>query len=212
MEQDIKKTGTTTLGLVCKDGIVLAADRRATAGHFIAAKKVEKVLKITDNIAVTIAGTVSDIQLLYKIIKAELKLKKIRTGRINTVKEAVNLLAGIVYSNIRKFSLIPGVSHFVVGGKDEFGYHLYDLSPDGSIVEEEEFVSSGSGSVMVYGLLETVYKKDIAVKDGVKLAVKGINAALQRDSASGDGVIVYTITDKGVQKVIDKELKVKLEA
>jgi proteasome beta subunit len=212
MEQDVRKTGTTTLGLVCKDGIVLAADRRATAGHFIAAKKVEKVLQITDNIAVTIAGTVSDIQLLYKIIKAELKLKQIRTGKVNTVKEAVNLLAGIVYSNIRKFSLIPGVSHFLVGGKDEFGYHLYDLSPDGSITEEEEFVSSGSGSVMVYGLLETVYKKDMPVKDGVKLAVKGVNAALQRDSASGDGVIVYTVTDKGVQKVMDKELKVKLEA
>lgn len=212
MEQDVRKTGTTTLGLVCKDGIVLAADRRATAGYFIAAKKVEKVLQITDNIAVTIAGTVSDIQLLYKIIKAELKLKQIRTGKVNTVKEAVNLLAGIVYSNIRKFSLIPGVSHFLVGGKDEFGYHLYDLSPDGSITEEEEFVSSGSGSVMVYGLLETVYKKDMLVKDGVKLAVKGVNAALQRDSASGDGVIVYSITDKGVQKVMDKELKVKLEA
>ena len=211
MEQDIKKTGTTTMGLVCKDGIILAADRRATAGHFIAAKKVEKVLKITDNIAVTIAGTVSDIQLLVKVIRAELKLKMIRTGKINTVKEAVNLLSGIVYSNIRKFSLIPGVSHFIVGGKDKTGYHLYDLSPDGSITEEEDFVSSGSGSVMVYGLLETVYKKDMPVKEGIKLAVKGVNAALQRDSASGDGVIIYSITDKGVQKVLDKELIVKLE-
>ena len=210
--EDIRKTGTTTLGLVCKEGIVLAADRRATAGHFIAAKRVEKVLKITDNIAVTIAGTVSDIQLLTKVIRAELKLKQIRTGKVNTVKEAVNLLAGIVYSNIRKFSLIPGVSHFVVGGKDEFGFHLYDLSPDGSITKEEDFVSSGSGSVMVYGLLETVFKKGMSVKDGVKLAVKGVNAALQRDSASGNGIIVYTITDKGVEKVLDKELDVKLEA
>lgn len=210
MENDIKKTGTTTLGLVCKDGIVLAADRRATAGNFIAAKKIEKVLPITDNIAVTIAGTVSDIQLLVKIIRAELKLKQIRTGRI-TVKEAVNLLAGIVYSNIRKFSLIPGISHFVVAGKDDTGFHLYDLGADGSITEEDEFVSSGSGSVMVYGLLETVYKKGISIKDAIKLAVKGVNAALQRDSASGNGIIVYTITDKGAKKVLDKKLDVKLE-
>ena len=210
--EDVRKTGTTTLGLVCKDGIILAADRRATAGHFIAAKKVEKVLKITDNMAVTIAGTVSDIQLVVKIIRAELKLKQIRTGKVNTVKEAVNLLSGIVYNNIRKFSLIPGVSHFVVAGKDKYGFHLYDLSPDGSITKEEDFVSSGSGSVMVYGLLETVYKKDMAIKDGIKLAVKGVNAALQRDAASGNGIIIYTITDKGVQKVMDKELDVKLEA
>ena len=85
MEKELK-TGTTTLGLVCKEGLVLAADRRATAGYFIASKKVEKVLKITDDIAVTIAGTVSDIQLLVKLIKAELRQKNLRTGKINTVK------------------------------------------------------------------------------------------------------------------------------
>ena len=210
-EKDIIKTGTTTVGLICKDGVVLAADRRATAGHFIASKKVEKVLKITDDIAVTIAGTVSDIQLLVKLIKAELKLKHIRTGKLNTVKEAVNLLSGIVYNNIRKFSLIPGISHFIVGGRDVKGYHIYDLSPDGAIEEIENFVSSGSGSVMVYGLLEAAYKTGMSVKDGMELAVKGINSAIQRDAASGNGVVVYTITDKGVKKALDKRLNVKLE-
>jgi proteasome beta subunit len=211
-EKDIIKTGTTTVGLICKDGVVLAADRRATAGHFIASTKVEKVLQITDDIAVTIAGTVSDIQLVVKLIKAELKLKAIRTGKINTVKEATNLLSGIVYNNIRKFSLIPGISHFIVGGRDTSGYHIYDLSPDGAVEEIEDFVSSGSGSVMVYGLLEAAYKKGMTVKDGIELAVKGINSAIQRDAASGNGVIVYTITDKGVKKVLDKRLDVKLEA
>jgi proteasome beta subunit len=211
-EKDILKTGTTTVGLMCKEGVVLAAERRSTAGNFIASKKIEKVLKITDDIAVTIAGTVSDIQLLVKLIKAELKLKQIRTNKVNTVKEAANLLSGIVYSNIRKFSLIPGITHFIVGGRDAEGYHIYDLSPDGAIEEIDDFVSSGSGSVMVYGLLEAAYKKGMPVKDGVELAVKGINSAIQRDSASGNGVIVYTITDKGVKKVLDKRLDIKLEA
>jgi proteasome beta subunit len=212
MEKDIMKTGTTTIGLVCKDGLVLAADRRATAGFFIAAKKIEKIIKITDDIAVTVAGTVSDIQLLAKLIKAELKLKEIRTGKINTVKEAANLLAGIVYSNIRKFSWIPGISHFIVGGKDMSGFHVYDLSPDGSITDVDDFVSSGSGSPMVYGVLESQYKKDITVKDGVKLAVKGINAAMQRDAASGEGIDVITITEKGVEKAFSKEIKIDFEA
>ena len=210
MEKQLK-TGTTTVGLVCKDGIVLAADRRATAGYFLADKKVEKVLKITDDIAVTIAGTVSDIQLLVKLIKAELKLKELKTGKVNTVKEATNLLSGIVYNNIRKFSLIPGISHFIVGGRDAKGFHIYDLSPDGAISEIDDFVSSGSGSPMVYGLLEAQYKEGMAVKDGIALAVKGINSALQRDVASGNGVIVYTITDKGVKKVVEKLLETKLE-
>ena len=210
MEKELK-TGTTTVGLVCKDGLVLAADRRATAGYFLADKKVEKVLKITDDIAVTIAGTVSDIQLIVKLIKAELKLKQLKTGKVNTVKEATNLLSGIVYNNIRKFSLIPGISHFIVGGRDETGFHMYDLSPDGAITEIDNFVSSGSGSPMVYGLLEAQYREGMAIKDGINLAVKGINSALQRDVASGNGVIVYTITDKGVKKVLEKILDTKLE-
>ncbi len=211
MENDVRKTGTTTVGLVCKDGLVLAADKKATAGFFIAAKKVDKIIQITDDIAVTVAGTVSDIQLLAKLIKAELKLKEIRTGKINTVKEAANLLAGIVYSNIRKFSLIPGISHFIVGGKDKTGFHMYDLSPDGSITDIDDFVSSGSGSPMVYGVFESQYKKDMQVKDGIKLAVKGVNAAIQRDAASGEGLDVVTITEKGVKKVLTKEIKINLE-
>ena len=123
--------GTTTLGLVCRDGIVIAADKRATAGHLIVNKNAEKVHQIHKNMAVTLAGTVSDAQLLVKLIKAELALKGIRSGRDPTVKEAGNLLAGLVYSNIRKMSMIPGVSHFLLGGKDTDGFHLYDIFADG---------------------------------------------------------------------------------
>jgi len=211
MEEKQIKTGTTTLGLVCKDGIVLAADKRATAGYFIASKKVDKVLQLTDDIAVTIAGTVSDIQLVVKLIKAELKLKELKTGKINTIKEATNLLAGIVYNNIRKYSLIPGISHFLVGGRDATGFHLYDLSPDGAIQEIDDFVSSGSGSIFVYGLLEDTFKKGMSVKEGIDVAVKGVNTAMQRDVASGNGINVFTITDKGVKEVMKQEVNMELE-
>src|SRR3989338_1858823 len=204
-------TGTTTIGLVCKDGLVLAADRRATSGYLISYKKFEKIIAITENIAVTVAGTVSDVQLLTKYLKAELKLKDIRTGRETTVKEAANLLANFVYSNIRKFSIIPGISHFIIGGKDSSGFHLYDLSPDGSIVEVDDYISSGSGSLMVFGVLETLYKKGMSVDEGVKLAAKGINAAVQRDIASGNGIDIISITKDGIKKIFSKELEMKIE-
>src|SRR3989344_2516890 len=113
-ESDMKKTGTTTVALVCKDGVVLCADKRVTSGYLIAHKKYEKIAKITEDIAVTVAGTVSDVQLLTRLIKAELKLKDIRTGRKTNVKEAANLLSNLVYNNIRKFSVIPGISHFIL--------------------------------------------------------------------------------------------------
>lgn len=210
-DKDITKTGTTTVGILCKDGIVLAADKRATAGYLIANKKFDKIISISENMAVTVAGTVSDVQLLAKYIKAELKLKQYRTNRENTVKEAANLLAMLVYNNIRKFSLIPGISHFVLGGKDDSGFYLYDLSPDGSIAEIDDFVSSGSGSVMAYGVLETMYTKNMSVEEGVKLAAKSINAALQRDIASGNGIDVISITKDGVRKALTREINTRIE-
>jgi proteasome beta subunit len=211
LEDKELKTGTTTLALLCKDGIVLAADKRATSGYLIAHKKFDKIINITDNIAVTVAGTVSDVQLLAKYIKAELKLKQIRTYKESSVKEAANLLSMMVYNNIRKMSMIPGISHFIVGGKDEAGFHIYDLSPDGSIAEIDDYNTSGSGSVMVYGVLETLYKKNMSVEEGIKLAVKSINAAIQRDIASGNGINVVTITKDGVKNVLSKEIDTTIE-
>jgi proteasome beta subunit len=212
MENNKLNTGTTTIGMVCKDGLVLAADKRATSGYLVAWKKFEKVMQITENMAVTVAGTVSDVQLLTKYLKAELRLKDLRTGRETTIKEGANLLANFVYNNIRKYSIIPGVSHFIVGGKDKLGFHLYDLSPDGSIVEVDDYISSGSGSVMAFGVLETLYKKGLTIDEGVKLAAKGINAAVQRDIASGNGCDIVTITKDGVKKVFTKEIEYKIEA
>ena len=209
--ENVMKTGTTTIGMVCKDGLVMAADRRATIGYMIANKKAEKVFPINDRMVITIAGNVSDAQLLTKLIKAELKLKNIRTGREINVKEAANLLGGLVYSNIRRLSLIPGISHFLLGGIDRDGLHLYDLFADGSVTECDDYVSSGSGSVFAYGVLETLYNKNITVKDGVELILKAINAALQRDIASGSGIDVVTVTKDGIKKVFDKELNISIK-
>jgi proteasome beta subunit len=208
----IMKTGTTTLAIKCKDGIILAADKRATAGNFIADKKVEKILEITSNMAITTAGSVSDIQMINKLIKAELRLKKVRTNRDVTTKEAANLLAGIVYQNIRAFSAIPGISQFIFAGVDNTGFHLYDIYPDGSLTESTDFVSTGSGSVMAYGVLETQYKPDISIEEATKLAIRSVNAALQRDSASGNGIDVAVIDKKGYRKLMTKELNTVIEA
>lgn len=211
-DKEVKKTGTTTVGIVCKDGIVLCADKRVTSGYLVSFKKFQKIILISDNIAVTVAGSVSDVQLLAKLIKAEIKLKKIRTGKDVLVKEAVNLLSAMVYGNIRRMSMIPSISHFIMGGKDEKGFHCYDLSPDGSIIKCDEYVASGSGSVMAYGVLETLYKKGSSVDEALKLGIKSINAAVQRDIASGNGIDVITITKEGVKKVLSKEINYKIEA
>jgi proteasome beta subunit len=209
-ESEVLNTGTTTVGLMCKDCVVLAADKRATAGNFIASKNVNKVIPINNRTALTMSGVVSDLQLLIKILKAELKLKSIRVDREPSVKEAANLLTNIVYNNVRKFSVIPGITHFLLGGFDNTT-QLYDLYADGSITEIDDFVSSGSGSVMAYGVLEASYKKDLSEAEGIELAFKSVNAALQRDSASGEGIDVYVINKAGVRKAASKKVNTRAE-
>jgi proteasome beta subunit len=209
-ENEVLNTGTTTVGLMCKDCVVLAADKRATAGNFIASKNVNKVIPINDRMALTMSGVVSDLQLLIKLLKAELKLKSIRVDREPSVKEAANLMTNIVYNNVRKFSVIPGITHFLLGGFDS-STQLYDLYADGSITEIDDFVSSGSGSVIAYGVLEANYKKDLSEAEGVELAVKSVNAALQRDSASGEGIDVYVINKAGVKKAASKKVNTRAE-
>ena len=211
-DKDIRKTGTTTVALVCKDGVVLCADRRVTSGYLVAYKKYNKIVQITDDIAVTVAGTVSDVQLLTKLLRAELKLKDLRTKRRVMVSEAVNLLSSMVYNNIRKMSMIPGISHFILGGRDDTGVHAYDIGADGSITNIDDYTSSGSGSVMAYGVLETLYKEGMTVEEGIKLGAKAINAAVQRDIASGNGITIMSITKDGVKEVLSKTVDIKIEA
>ncbi len=203
------KTGTTTVAIKCTDGIVLGADSRATAGNMIVGKDVVKIEQISDYMAVTIAGSVSDIQLLVKLIRAEVKLKQIRSIKQVSVKEAANLLGGLVYSTIRNY--FPGIAHFLLGGWDSSGYHIYDVYPDGSVSKVEDYICSGSGSVFEFGILETEYRQDITISQGKALAMKTVNAALQRDSGSGNSIRIVTITEKGVQtdsvKKVSYELK-----
>lgn len=211
VNEDLKehtKKGTTTVGIKCSDGIVLAADKRATlGGRIISNKTVDKVFPISENIAVTMAGVVSDAQLITKLIKAELRLKKYRTGKDSNVRETSSLLGTIVYQNVRRLSPIMGITGFLLGGADEEGFHLYDIGVDGSVLEHEDYVTDGSGFMMAFGVLDTLYKKDMKVNDAVKLAVKAVNAAMQRDAATGEGIDVYTITKQGVKKVFAEKLK-----
>ncbi|MFP4112276.1 MAG: proteasome subunit beta [Candidatus Woesearchaeota archaeon] len=203
------KTGTTTLGIVCRDGVVIAADRRATAGHFISNKKTQKVFPVADNVAITIAGLVSDAQLLSKVFRAELKLKAIRAKHTVTAKEAANLLAGMTYENIRRMSMVPSIVGFLLAANDSDGSHLYEIGVDGSIFERDDFCADGSGSVFVYGVLESQYKKDLVVSEGIELAKKSFKASISRDSASGDGFDIFVVDKSGVRKVHSQELSLK---
>ncbi len=195
--------GTTTIGLVCDKGVVLASERRATMGHFIASKDAKKVYQIDDLIAMTTAGSVGDAQRLVKWMQVEAKLYKMRREEAMTVKGIVSLLANILSSN----RFFPYFVQLLVGGVDKNGPGIYSLDAVGGIIEEKKAVSTGSGSPMAYGVLEDRYVENMPIEEGVELAVRALHNAMKRDSASGDGIDVVKITPDGYIQVEEAEIK-----
>jgi len=210
MEKEKLKTGTTTVGIVCKDGIILAADKRASAGYMVANKKENKVVKINDDVAITLAGLVSDAQLLTKVIRAQLKLVELRNGRKASIKQAANMLASLSYGNIRKMAMFQSIVGFLLAGKDTKGFHLFNIGIDGSLSKYDDYIADGSGMMFAIGHLEANFKKDMTIQEGIKLAVKTMNTAIKRDLATGNGIDVMTITKDGVKKVFEKELEMEI--
>jgi proteasome beta subunit len=193
---EVKKTGTTTVGLVCKDGVVLAAEKKSTYGYLIASKESEKILPIDDHIAISIAGMSGDAQALARYLKAELKLFSIENQRKITVKGAAILLANILQGN--KF--YPYYVQLIVAGYDTNGPAIFDLDPVGGTEEEKKFFSTGSGSPMALGVLEDTYKDGMSIEEASKLAVRSIKAAIERDIASGGrGIDVAVINKDGIK-------------
>jgi proteasome beta subunit len=196
------ETGTTTLGLVCKEGVVLAADRRATAGNLIAHKHTQKVYKIDDNIGLTTAGLVGDLQTLARYITAEVELYKLRRNSPMPVEACATLMANILSGS----RFYPYWVQLVIGGYDRSGGHVFSLDAAGGNLPDK-FVSTGSGSPFVYGVLEDHYKEGLTVDEGADLAVRAITASMKRDSYSGEGIDVAIITKDGFRTLDDKDVE-----
>ena len=208
IQQNFVKSNTSLVGLVCKEGIVLGADRRATAGNLIVTKDFKKIVKINDYIAASFTGGVSDAQLTIKIIAAELRLKELKTKVRPTAKEAANLLALMIYRNIRTPTMIPNIVGTLIAGVDEDGStYLYTIEPSGSISDVKDYDANfSSGMPFILGLLERQFKKDITIKEGIELAKECIKSSTQRDVGSGNGIDVFTITKDGIKHVVSEEI------
>jgi proteasome beta subunit len=213
MEEELKnsilKTGTSILGIVCADGVVIAADRQVSAGNIVVGKNFNKIIPIRDNVLVAITGGVSDAQFLLRIVEAELKLKEIRARRKATVKESASLISMLTFKNIRTPSMIPSIVGSLIAGVDSDGSaKLYTVEPAGGINEVEEYDANfSSGMPYILGVLERGYKSGIKVSEGVELAKDCLRASTQRDMGSGYGIDIYTLTKDGIKKVVSQKIE-----
>jgi proteasome beta subunit len=184
--------GTTTVGVLCDGGVVLASESRATMGSFIASSSAKKIYQVDDLVGLTTAGAVGDAQSLVRMVQVEARLYKMQRGERMTVKAVTSMLANILSS--RRY--YPFMVQLVMGGVDRYGPRIYSLDALGGQIEEREVVATGSGSPIAYGVLESMYKPGISIEDGTVLAARAIHNAMKRDSASGDKIELVRITDK----------------
>jgi proteasome beta subunit len=195
--------GTTTIGLVFSDGVILATEKRATMGYMIASKKAKKVYQVADRIGMTTAGGVGDAQQLARILTVECNLYQIRRSRPITVGAASTLLSNYLNQN-RYF---PYYVQLLVGGVDEHGPSVYSVDAMGGSTKEEEIVATGSGSPMAYGVLEDRFKPRMKEEEAIDLAIRALKAAMKRDAGSGEGVHVVVITKERYLELGEDALK-----
>jgi len=197
------KTGTTTVGIICRDGVVLGAEKKATMGYLIDSKVARKIFQLDDHIGMTIAGSVGDAMAIVRLMKAQLKLYKLERGPM-TLKAAAALLENILQGN----KYYPYMNMFILGGFDVNGPQVWSLDPVGGGSNLDKYYSTGSGSPYAYGALEAEYNENITVTEGAALAIRAIKVAIERDIGSGGrGFTVALITKDGYRELSEAEIK-----
>jgi proteasome beta subunit len=208
MQENIEKLalkGTTTVGVVCTDGVILSSDTRVTMGYFVAHKQGKKIYQIDDHIGMTISGGVADAQYVVEILKVNAKLYKLNNGRPMPIQSAARLVSNVLFS--ARGGLMAQI---LVGGYDSTGPHVFSLDPLGSLLEEK-CVATGSGSPIAYGVLEDKFKEGLTVKEILPVVVRAVDSAMKRDIASGNNYDIAVITKDEYRSLNSEEKKAILE-
>ncbi len=185
--------GATTVGVVFKDGVILAAEKRVTYGYFIMSRGGKKVFKVTDRIGVACAGLIGDMQILAKEMEAQANLYSMDVGRKISVRSASKLMANVLFN--RRYA--PLITQTIVGGLDEEGPSIYVLDVLGSLIPDK-YAAVGSGTEIAIGVIEEAFKENLTEHEAKELVKRAIKSAISRDSMSGDGLDFLVITKAGV--------------
>jgi proteasome beta subunit len=189
--------GTTALGLSWKEGVVLAADRRISAGTYMAGTR-QKIFLITPKIGIATAGVVTDAQSLVELMRAELKIFALENGFEPTVKTAAHLLAVILRGGYKRY--MPYITQLIIAGIDKTGSHVFSLDLAGG-THEEKVVVIGSGMMLALGFIEARYEETKDSKDKVvEMAETALRSAISRDLPTGNGIDMIIISADGSEE------------
>ena len=183
------------VGLVCSDGVVLAAEKRVSWGRMVMSRSGKKVFQITPTMGLAFAGLVSDMQALTREATAYSNLYRLENNRSISVRSMAKLISNILFNR----RMMPLLMETLVGGVDSDGPALFSMDPVGSLIPDP-FITAGSGAPIAMGLVEAQYNGEMDVEAGAELALNAIKSAVARDVVSGDGVDILVIKADGMEE------------
>lgn len=190
--ENVNETGTTIVALAADDSVVMAADRRASlGGRIVSNKDVDKILEIQPNAALAISGSVGGAQSFIRTLRAETNLYEARRGEYMSMG-ALSTLASNLLRGGPFFLVIP-----LMGGVDDDGAHVYSLDPSGSSMTDD-YSAQGSGMQFAYGVLEQEYTDGMGTEAAKTAAARAVKSAVERDTASGNGIYIAEVTRDAV--------------
>jgi len=187
--------GATTVGVVCKDGVLLASERRYSYGTFVMSKTAKKIFKITDNIGVACAGIIGDMQVLSREVLAYMNIYRFERGREATVKNAAKVMVNVLSSR----RMFPYLAQTIIAGVDDGKPDLYVLDPIGSVLGDK-FAAVGTGAEVAMGVLEAEFKEGMSIEEARVVVLRAVKSAAARDISSGDAIDLMIITHDGMKE------------
>ncbi|MBM1154434.1 archaeal proteasome endopeptidase complex subunit beta [archaeon] len=187
--------GATAVGIACKEGVVLASEKRLAYGTFVASRNVMKVFKINDRVGMACAGLIGDVQLLLRELRYNVNLYQYMYVRRIHPRSVARILSLLLQSR----RLFPMIAQIVIGGIDDEGKaRVYSLDPLGSVIEDN-YTAVGTGTEIAIGVVESYYRPDMSIDEAKELAIRAIKRAVSRDAMSGDGIDIIIITKEGIR-------------
>ena len=183
--------GATVVGVVFKDGVLLAAEKRVAYGRFVVSRAGKKVFKITDTVGAAAAGMIADMQILMREISSYVKIRELELKRPIPPNSVAKLMSVLLFE--RRFA--PLLTQVILGGVNGKP-SIYVLDPLGSVIPDE-YAVVGSGAEIAIGLLEANFSPSMTEKQAKDLVVKAIRSSIQRDVGSGDGADLLFISKNG---------------
>lgn len=183
--------GATVVGISYNDGVLLAAEKRVSFGNFVVNRQIKKTFPVTDHVGAACAGMVADMQVLVRQVEALAKIRKLETRR-NVPPNSIAKLMSVIMFERRYFPLLTQV---IVGGINEKP-EIYTLDPLGSVLPDD-YAAVGTGAEGALGIMDAEFKPNMSEERVRELATRAIRSAIQRDTASGDGIDLLYITRTG---------------